>query len=568
MKKILCLTLSLLIVFSGLTISADISSGQTLTVSGTEAFTYCGKIYVSVADCLPKAGFIIQWDESLAAYNCMKNGEVSFVFPERNNIWVGPTEYVFDIKPIIISSKTYISEDVFKTLTGYSVLSDGTLQIRHCVKISGGEKHCYVDGILIPMATNALKNRGKIYIPIHETLPKLGFVLDWDFGVSGYTCIKNGEVSFVFPSRNNIWVGPTEYVFTNKPIVIDGQTLIPEDMFETLTGAEVIAEGDVPSYRNRDSIFSSKRSDAYRLAGNSVTSGGGVTVVDGFGMELPSIPDSSANAYASVINSVAASLDPNIDVYNIIVPTAAEYYAPLRLYPNQLSGIQKIYSNLSDRVTPVNVYDILAEKAGEKIYFKTDHHWTQRGAYYAYTEFLKYFDGEIDDINTFTNYPSYNHVGSLAGFAKGTAAGNIMSNSPELLERFIPKHAVSGQVYYDQYLSRPGAKVNAVNTSVNAYHNFIGGDNPITIFDTTAPSDRTLVIIKESFGNAFATWALNNFKRVCVIDPRRFNGFNGSGNYLNLNQLCQRIGATDVLFINYPIVPSSSAIRSSILKMK
>ncbi len=563
MKKIVSLILSLLIVFSGLTV---FSEGNVFTVY-EDAFMYCGKIHIPFEDVVPKLGFTIQWDSNLGAYSCLKGGEVSFVFPARNNIWVGPTEYVFDTKPFIVSSKTYVSEELFAALTGYSVKCEGKVEVRHSIKLAGGEKYCYVNGSYTEIAHNAFKHRNKIYIPIHETLPKLGFVLDWDFNVSGYTCLKGGEVSFIFPTRNNIWVGPAEYVFDAKPIVIDGQTLIPQDMFEALTGAEVIAEGEIPSFRNRDSIFSSKRSDAYRLPGNSITSGGGVTVVDGFGMELPSISESNAKAYASVINAVAASLNPDIDVYNMIVPTAAEYYAPLRLYPNQLSGIQMIYSNLSDRVTPVNVYDILAENAGEKLYFKTDHHWTQRGAYYAYAEFMNYFDSEVDDINTFENRPSYNHVGSLASFAKGTAAGNIMRNSPELLERFIPKHALTGQVYYDQYLSRAGARVSAVNTGVNAYHNFIGGDNPITIFDTTAPSDRTLVIIKESFGNAFATWAINSFKRVCVIDPRRFNGFNGSGNYLNLNQLCERVGATDVLFINYPIVPTSSAIRSSILKM-
>ena len=112
------------------------------------------------------------------------------------------------------------------------------------------------------------------------------------------------------------------------------------------------------------------------------------------------------------------------------------------------------------------------------------------------------------------------------------------------------------------------ATIRAVNTELTSYSAFISGDNPITVFDTNAESDKTLVIVKESYGNAFATWAMNDFKRVCVIDPRRFNGFDGNETELNLSELCRRVEATDVLFINYPIVISSDPVKQAMLKMK
>ena len=88
-----------------------------------------------------------------------------------------------------------------------------------------------------------------------------------------------------------------------------------------------------------------------------------------------------------IVKAVADSI-PDVNVYNMLVPTSAEFYAPLGMYPNQITPIREVYRNLSDRVTPVNVYDALREHCGEKIYFFTDHHWTQRGAYYAYKEFI------------------------------------------------------------------------------------------------------------------------------------------------------------------------------------
>ncbi len=526
-----------------------------------------GKVHIPLEDILPHLGFYVDWDTNQSAYVLTRGGEVSFVYPSRFNIWVGGDEFIFPSKPFVINGKTFVSEDLFSALTGYRADAKGNLPSYSFVTLSGGDKFCFVNGKKVDISQNAVINNYVVFLPIEETLPALGFSMEWDANQSAYVLTKNGVVSYLYPKRNNIWVGPDEYVFPQKPITVNGRVLISDQMFASLTGAMVNYEGLIPLYRDRTSINSSKRTDAYRLAGNSIVSGGGVTVVDGFGMEIPWFTDSSALAYASVINSVAASLPENIDVYNIVVPTSAEFYAPSRLYPNQLSGIKTAYNNLSERVTPVNIYDTLAEHGNEAIYFRTDHHWTQKGAYYAYKEFMKYFDVTVDDLSTFKNVPAYSHVGSFGNFARGTGAGAILQRNPEPIDRFLPKYGGVGTVYYDHYLSRKGFNVNAVNTGVSAYHGFIGGDNPVTVFNTSAPLDRTLVIVKESYGNALATWAINSFKKVVVVDPRQFNGFSGHNTYFNLKTLCQSAGATDVLFINYPIAASSSPIRNAILKL-
>lgn len=72
----------------------------------------------------------------------------------------------------------------------------------------------------------------------------------------------------------------------------------------------------------------------------------------------------------------------------MIIPTAAAYYMPEK-YEDQYGGkqldkIDYVYEWL-DGVTPVDIYDITAEHKNdeEEIYFRTEHHWTQYGAYWA-----------------------------------------------------------------------------------------------------------------------------------------------------------------------------------------
>ena len=44
---------------------------------------------------------------------------------------------------------------------------------------------------------------------------------------------------------------------------------------------------------------------------------------------------------------------------------------------------------MSDAVNKVNVFNSLVSHNDEYIYFRTDHHWSALGAYYAYEEFCR-----------------------------------------------------------------------------------------------------------------------------------------------------------------------------------
>ena len=56
---------------------------------------------------------------------------------------------------------------------------------------------------------------------------------------------------------------------------------------------------------------------------------------------------------------------------------------------NQEEETQRIYQELSqtdEQLTTIDFTEVLKEHQDEYIYYRTDHHWTTLGAYYAYTE--------------------------------------------------------------------------------------------------------------------------------------------------------------------------------------
>ena len=95
--------------------------------------------------------------------------------------------------------------------------------------------------------------------------------------------------------------------------------------------------------------------------------------------------------YAEIINQYQQALE-GVNVYNMIVPTSAEFYLPRRFSKyssSQKDSIDYIYSCLNENVIPVDAYSVIKEHTNEYIYFRTDHHWTPRGAYYAYSAFAQ-----------------------------------------------------------------------------------------------------------------------------------------------------------------------------------
>ncbi len=523
--------------------------------------------YIPIEDVLPELGASLGWDIDKNAEICIVNNKTYYIYSERNEIECNGEIYWCDAPSIIKDGRFYINDDAFSFMTGTSLAKSGNLPQYKMFTVIAESTKAFINGVETTLESTPYKYMDMIHIPLDSTFASCGYSLGWDNAKNAVICYKDGVYSYIYTLEGKITVDGKDIAFNYTPVYISKTMYISDEMFKAVTGFDVLSYGAIRVYKERDIMEDTTRTDAYRLSGSSVVRGGGVTVVNGFGMELVSASQSDAEKYAGVINAVAESV-PDVNVYNILVPTSAEFYAPSNMYPNQLAGIQTVYKNLSDKVTPVNVYDTLKEHCGEKIYFSTDHHWTQRGAYYAYKEFIELKGGTIEDLAAFENKPSYNFVGSFAGFAKGTQAGNIMCSSPELLERFIPKYATVGTVFSDCAVTSPQYVVQAVNTTNNSYSCFVGGDAPITVFYTDAPSDESIVIIKESFGNAFATWAMNNYKKVCIVDPRKFNGFGGNYSYFNLRSFCDTMDIDDVVFINYPVVVASSGIRNAILSMK
>lgn len=263
-----------------------------------------------------------------------------------------------------------------------------------------------------------------------------------------------------------------------------------------------------------------------------------------------------ANKYINMIDNAQKKLDGLANVYDILVPTSIAVTLDEEAQEkigsqDQEKAIEYIYSNienLNGNVTTVDAFHNIKNHNSEYIYFRTDHHWTALGAYYAYEAFCKAKGIEANDIDSFEKVEYPNFVGSLYASSNQVAA---LKNNPDTVIAYIPK-ATNQMMFIDH----KGATVHwSIVNDVSAYDSgskystFAGADEPFSQIDNPNLSDgSSCVVIKESYGNAFVPFLVDHYQHVYIVDYRYFYKYPKYNN--SLVQLVQENNIQDVIFIN------------------
>ena len=313
---------------------------------------------------------------------------------------------------------------------------------------------------------------------------------------------------------------------------------------------------EVDANASHDSGWQEDDNAAYEQAG-------AVMIIGKQAMEVPTKVPEVISSYAGVLNSFAEKM-PDIQVYSLITPNAAAFYTPLEFHTgshDQKDMIETAYSKMSDDIIKVDIYSKLAERTDQYIYFRTDHHWTARGAYFAYVAFCEAKGLDPVSLSDFETGRYDEFVGSMYTFTRQYPQSEILWNNPDYVEYFLPIVESHAKYYLNSSLNN-GIPIYVVNTTISdaskqdKYLCFISGDTPICVIETAVEDGPTCVVLKESYGNAFVPFLTSHYSRIIVIDPREFN--HGNKPYLDLVSFAAEQEVDDLLVINYPFMINNS----------
>ena len=217
---------------------------------------------------------------------------------------------------------------------------------------------------------------------------------------------------------------------------------------------------------------------------------------------------------AEVLNAYRDALPENGTVVFLQVPVASMGNA----YQNRIEKGPVWHSNVEDALQGLvkdGVIVVKAEEAmnaplsrGEYVYFRTDHHWTARGAYYAYCAAMERLGVPTADYDDYT-------YSVRSGMRGNNAKNGAKSDTLEVMHELLPTRS-----FVVSHLSE-SREIPFMDYDTNGYLAFIRGtQKPWRRFETGSKTGRTALLIGDSFANAFLPYLLPHYDRVMMTDLR------------------------------------------------
>jgi len=289
-------------------------------------------------------------------------------------------------------------------------------------------------------------------------------------------------------------------------------------------------------------------------------SDGSLVIVGDNAMDVPTASNNTIKNYAAAINNIHNALGDGVKVVSLVTPNSAEFYAP-RDYQtashDQQAMIELCYSEMDMDVITIDAYSKLDKHQNEYIFFRTDHHWTALGAYYAYQAFCETMGLDAVPLQRFETGAYENFLGSMYTWTSQYPQSEALKNNPDTVTYYLPVVETKARYFADADIENSTAyPVSVVYQGItedqtNKYMCFLGGDHPATVIECGVEGP-TCVVLKESYGNAFIPFLTSHYNKIIVIDPREFN--RQGQPTLDLISFVQQQQVDEVIVINYPFM--------------
>ncbi len=561
-----CITIGYAMAYEGYIVNVDQKTVALDNIEHTmeaDPFSYGDVSYIPVETTLVHADCAFGWDDQEGVYLVNDAAHTYKLKNESNIVYKNDQKITLSMPIKLKDGLFYAPVDFFEKVLGQKMLVQGRIRNKFTDSLIffANQRQIKLNDAEFTLSETAIMYDNEIFMPAKEVLSVLCFnVTETE---NGLTATRHGKSLSLVAQNEKMFSGQANEV---QAFQYHDMLFMRASTLASVADVAVKAEGKLARcpIGYRDLMEDTVVPDTYRTQGGMAYYNG-VYVAGTMAMEVLRVSEQDAVNYAGVVNTLAEKL-PNVTTYSILVPNSGEIYARKDKASDHTARIRTAYQNLNPEVVPINAVQPLVDHADEKIFFSTDHHWTQRGAYYAYRAFNDYRGVTTPALETFKTSHKDSFVGSFAGFMAGTPGADICRQNPDYLERFLPFTEVQGTAYSDMKFTKKMDNVAAVDNRYGNYMTFIGGDRPISKFTTSNKNGKSVLIIKESYGNAFATFAMNDYETVYVLDPRKFNGFGGFNEPFNLMEFYKQNPFDDMIIINYPVGMTSN-LRQAILNL-
>lgn len=262
------------------------------------------------------------------------------------------------------------------------------------------------------------------------------------------------------------------------------------------------------------------------------------------GQLLEQIEVADENHLAANIKAIKSFSESQskIPVRMMLVPDAANvlnHSLPALAKPeDQTQMFSMVRKDLGDSVEWIDVSTELNKHKTEKIYYKTDHHWTTLGAFYAFQAAAPSLgiDGDLPG-----KYVSYTVSDSFNGMLASKSGVNL--GEKEQIDIYVPTEEDTDLIvdYVDEGKRSTSLYDSSKLKEKDQYTVFLGGNSSLLDIRTVSTSTKRLLLVKDSFANSFIPFLTPYYREIVVVDPRYYSG--------TINDLMDSYRISEVLFL-------------------
>ena len=262
------------------------------------------------------------------------------------------------------------------------------------------------------------------------------------------------------------------------------------------------------------------------------------------GQLLEQIEVADENHLAANIKAIKSFSESQkkIPVRMMLVPDAANvlnHSLPALAKPeDQTQMFSMVRKDLGDSVEWIDVSTELNKHKTEKIYYKTDHHWTTLGAFYAFQATAPSLGIEGDLSGKYVSHAVSSSFNGMLASKSGVNFGE-----KEQIDIYVPTEEDTDLIvdYVDEGKRSTSLYDSSKLKEKDQYTVFLGGNSSLLDIRTVSTSTKRLLLVKDSFANSFIPFLTPYYREIVVVDPRYYSG--------TINDLMDSYRISEVLFL-------------------
>ena len=262
------------------------------------------------------------------------------------------------------------------------------------------------------------------------------------------------------------------------------------------------------------------------------------------GQLLEQIEVADENHLAANIKAIKSFSESQkkIPVRMMLVPDAANvlnHSLPALAKPeDQTQMFSMVRKDLGDSVEWIDVSTELNKHKTEKIYYKTDHHWTTLGAFYAFQATAPSLGIEGDLSGKYVSHAVSSSFNGMLASKSGVNLGE-----KEQIDIYVPTEEDTDLIvdYVDEGKRSTSLYDSSKLKEKDQYTVFLGGNSSLLDIRTVSTSTKRLLLVKDSFANSFIPFLTPYYREIVVVDPRYYSG--------TINDLMDSYRISEVLFL-------------------